>query len=132
MLYLSSYIRQFLAFPCCQVILFWNGKDVILFNYLLTAEKSQDLIMNKGGAQLLAKMVTKTDDPQTLRMVAGALANLCGNGEHEIKIPVPTTFNIRPFLNILIYLRQCMCSLYGISKSKDTLKKLCVGMLLAY
>lgn len=41
--------------------------------------------MNKGGAQLLAKMVTKTDDPQTLRMVAGALANLCGNGEHKIK-----------------------------------------------
>ncbi|CAG7865567.1 unnamed protein product [Brassica rapa] len=35
---------------------------------VLTAEKSQDLIINKGGAQLLAKMVTKTDDPQTLRM----------------------------------------------------------------
>ncbi|CAH8385935.1 unnamed protein product [Eruca vesicaria subsp. sativa] len=42
-------------------------------------EKNQDLIMNKGGAKLLAKMVTKTDDPQILRMVAGALANLCGN-----------------------------------------------------
>lgn len=40
--------------------------------------------MNKGGAQLLAKMVTKTDDPQTLRMVSGALANLCGNGEYKI------------------------------------------------
>lgn len=42
---------------------------------------NQTLIMDKGGALLLAKIASKTDDPQTLRMVAGALANLCGNGE---------------------------------------------------
>lgn len=36
--------------------------------------------MNKGGARLLANVASKTDDPQTLRMVAGAIANLCGNG----------------------------------------------------
>lgn len=36
--------------------------------------------MNKGGARLLANIASKTNDPQTLRMVAGALANLCGNG----------------------------------------------------
>lgn len=41
---------------------------------------NQGLIINKGGAQLLAKTASKTNDPQTLRMVAGALANLCGNG----------------------------------------------------
>lgn len=80
--------------------LFQKDGKVYLYVFidLLSAEKSQDLIMNKGGAQLLAKMVTKTDDPQTLRMVAGALANLCGNGEHEIlRIMVPITSSIRPF-----------------------------------
>ncbi|KAH0884881.1 hypothetical protein HID58_060977 [Brassica napus] len=48
-------------------------------------KKSHDLIMTTGGAQLLAKMVSKTDDPQTLRMVAGALDNLCGNGDKIYK-----------------------------------------------
>lgn len=37
--------------------------------------------MSKGGARLLAKIASKTTDLQTLRMVAGALANLCGNGK---------------------------------------------------
>lgn len=36
--------------------------------------------MRKGGARLLANIGSRTDDPQTLRMVAGAIANLCGNG----------------------------------------------------
>ena len=40
--------------------------------------------MSKGGAQLLARTASRTDDPQTLRMVAGALANLCGNGKFEV------------------------------------------------
>ncbi|KNA02690.1 hypothetical protein SOVF_216330, partial [Spinacia oleracea] len=40
---------------------------------------NQGLIMSKGGAHLLADTTSKTDDPQTLRMVAGAIANLCGN-----------------------------------------------------
>ncbi|CAN6829466.1 unnamed protein product, partial [Brassica oleracea var. botrytis] len=51
----------------------------------LEMNKSHDLIMTTGGAQLLAKMVSKTDDPQTLRMVAGALDNLCGNGDKIYK-----------------------------------------------
>lgn len=45
------------------------------------AELNQALIMGKGGAALLAHTASKTDDPQTLRMVAGAIANLCGNGK---------------------------------------------------
>lgn len=40
--------------------------------------------MSRGGAQLLADTACKTNDPQTLRMVAGALANLCGNGKHKM------------------------------------------------
>lgn len=36
--------------------------------------------MGKGGARLLANIASKTEDPQTLRMIAGAIANLCGNG----------------------------------------------------
>lgn len=42
--------------------------------------------MSKQGAQLLAKTATKTDDPQTLRMVAGGIANLCGNGNHQVSL----------------------------------------------
>lgn len=42
---------------------------------------NQGLITNKGGAKLLASAASRTDDPQTLRMVAGAIANLCGNGK---------------------------------------------------
>lgn len=42
---------------------------------------NQGLISSKGGAQLLANTAVKTEDAQTLRMVAGAIANLCGNGK---------------------------------------------------
>lgn len=52
------------------------------------SEMNQGLIMSKGGGELLAKTASKTDDPQTLRMVAGALANLCGNGKVENDLPV--------------------------------------------
>lgn len=48
------------------------------------SEMNQGLIMSRGGGQLLAKTASKTDDPQTLRMVAGALANLCGNGKSKM------------------------------------------------
>lgn len=48
------------------------------------SEMNQGLIMSRGGGQLLAKIASKTDDPQTLRMVAGALANLCGNGKSKM------------------------------------------------
>lgn len=60
-------------------------KVAINFSTLnLHAELNQGLIMSKGGGQLLAKTAFKTDDPQTLRMVAGALANLCGNGKLKV------------------------------------------------
>lgn len=36
--------------------------------------------MSQGGISLLAMTAENADDPQTLRMVAGAIANLCGNG----------------------------------------------------
>ncbi|MQL79345.1 hypothetical protein Taro_011796 [Colocasia esculenta] len=40
---------------------------------------NQEQIIHKGGAQLLANIAFKTDDAQTMRVVAGAIANLCGN-----------------------------------------------------
>lgn len=36
--------------------------------------------MSQGGISLLSVTAAKAEDPQTLRMVAGAIANLCGNG----------------------------------------------------
>lgn len=36
--------------------------------------------MTQGGISLLSITAADADDPQTLRMVAGAIANLCGNG----------------------------------------------------
>lgn len=45
------------------------------------AETNQELIMSQGGISLLSLTATKAEDPQTLRMVAGAIANLCGNGK---------------------------------------------------
>lgn len=44
------------------------------------AEANQELIMAQGGISLLAVTASSAEDPQTLRMVAGAIANLCGNG----------------------------------------------------
>lgn len=37
--------------------------------------------MTQGGIALLAMTAADAEDPQTLRMVAGAIANLCGNGK---------------------------------------------------
>lgn len=37
--------------------------------------------MTQGGIALLAVTAADAEDPQTLRMVAGAIANLCGNGK---------------------------------------------------
>lgn len=53
----------------------------MVLNIALILEKNQSLIASKGGARLLANTTSRTDDPQTLRMVAGAIANLCGNGK---------------------------------------------------
>ena len=36
--------------------------------------------MAQGGVTLLSMTASDAEDPQTLRMVAGAIANLCGNG----------------------------------------------------
>lgn len=44
------------------------------------AEANQELIMAEGGITLLSMTASDAEDPQTLRMVAGAIANLCGNG----------------------------------------------------
>lgn len=55
------------------------------------AETNQELIMSQGGISLLSLTATKAEDPQTLRMVAGAIANLCGNG----KYPCLITFSCR-------------------------------------
>lgn len=46
----------------------------------LTSETNQELIMDQGGIDLLSSTAANAQDPQTLRMVAGAIANLCGNG----------------------------------------------------
>jgi hypothetical protein len=43
-------------------------------------EANQELIMVQGGISLLSMTAADAEDPQTLRMVAGAIANLCGNG----------------------------------------------------
>jgi hypothetical protein len=48
--------------------------------------------MAQGGIGLLAQTADDAEDPQTLRMVAGAIANLCGNG------------NLAPFIEI-----TCFC-----------------------
>lgn len=50
--------------------------------FLLGTETNQELIMAQGGIGLLARTADDAEDPQTLRMVAGAIANLCGNGNH--------------------------------------------------
>lgn len=36
--------------------------------------------MDQGGIGLLSSTAANAEHPQTLRMVAGAIANLCGNG----------------------------------------------------
>lgn len=45
------------------------------------SETNQELIMSQGGIGLLSMTAANAEDPQTLRMVAGAIANLCGNGK---------------------------------------------------
>lgn len=48
--------------------------------------------MSQGGISLLAMTAENADDPQTLRMIAGAIANLCGNG-----IVLTLKFKLSPF-----------------------------------
>lgn len=55
------------------------------------AEANQELIMVQGGISLLSMTAADAEDPQTLRMVAGAIANLCGNG---ILFSLPSIFSV--------------------------------------
>ena len=48
------------------------------------AETNQELIVVQGGISLLAMTAVDAEDPQTLRMIAGAIANLCGNGNTQM------------------------------------------------
>jgi hypothetical protein len=54
---------------------------IFLITFCLLSETNQELIMAQGGIGLLSTTAANADDPQTLRMVAGAIANLCGNGK---------------------------------------------------
>lgn len=72
---------------------------------------NQGVIMSKGGARLLANVASKTDDPQTLRMVAGAIANLCGNGT-AIYLYLGQVFNeIMIIWNLPLSLEDQLCTL---------------------
>lgn len=52
--------------------------------------------MAQEGIRLLSMTAANAEDPQTLRMVAGAIANLCGNGNvpsfyvHATEVPFVT------------------------------------------
>jgi hypothetical protein len=54
--------------------------------------------MSKGGARLLANVASKTDDLPTMRMVAGAIANLCGNGTSYYINRYPVCLNSIQFM----------------------------------
>lgn len=69
---------------------------------LIILEKNQSLITSKGGARLLANTASRTDDPQTLRMVAGAIANLCGNGKLRIVMNWAICFEFPFFMITLV------------------------------
>lgn len=62
---------------------------VLVFCFWGITEVSQQLIVDQGGISLLSLTAADAEDPQTLRMVAGAIANLCGNG----KITSSTSFS---------------------------------------
>lgn len=47
------------------------------------------MIVDQGGIGLLSSAAANAKDPQTLRMVAGTIANLCGNGIFYLSISFP-------------------------------------------
>lgn len=64
--------------------------------------------MAQGGINLLSMTAAHAEDPQTLRMVAGAVANLCGNGKlssltfiflFQLSLILPVTLFITFFIN---------------------------------
>ena len=50
---------------------------------LYEAETNQELITIQSGIKLLSSMANAAIDPQTMRMVAGAIANLAMNGNFD-------------------------------------------------
>ncbi|KAH7855846.1 hypothetical protein Vadar_029610 [Vaccinium darrowii] len=69
----------------CQNIAVLGAASGAIANLAMN-EMNQCLIMNKGGACLLASTASKTDDPQALRMVAGVIANLCGHEKFHLML----------------------------------------------
>lgn len=56
--------------------------------------------MAQGGIRLLSMTTADAEDPQTLRMVAGAIANLCGNGKLlVVNLLVPFLLSVE-FINV--------------------------------
>lgn len=64
--------------------------------YFSLSETNQELIMSEGGIALLSKTADDAEDPQTLRMVAGAIANLCGNGTQVLFIQHACFIKVQP------------------------------------
>ncbi|KAK9107407.1 hypothetical protein Syun_023418 [Stephania yunnanensis] len=52
--------------------------NIVMIGYH-SLKSNQELIMGEGGISLLSMTAVDAEDPQTLRMVAGAIANLCRN-----------------------------------------------------
>ncbi|KAF9625951.1 hypothetical protein IFM89_027819 [Coptis chinensis] len=58
-----------------------NGEYLMsLINSTLITETNKEELMDQRGITVLLMIAADADDPQTLCMVAGAIANLCGNG----------------------------------------------------
>lgn len=67
--------------------------------------------MAEGGITLLSMAASDAEEPQTLRMVAGAVANLCGNG----------TFTCFLLIHVAEYLNRYFCyQIYIATNTNDT------------
>lgn len=84
-----------------DIITFGLGNGQLSFNIWFLCcfmsgitEANQELIMEQGGISLLSETAADAEDPQTLRMVAGAIANLCGNGMLHFRVSVFLFFRV--------------------------------------
>lgn len=73
--------------------------------------------MAQGGIGLLSRTADEAEDPQTLRMVAGAIANLCGNGIYMLLISFQYILNfVFCYLGFLfltnLYSELTQCTMY--------------------
>ena len=74
-----------------------------MFALSFPSETNQELIMSQGGISLLAVTAVNAEDPQTLRMVAGAIANLCGNGKcYNFLIYANSSIHFKRSLQVMI------------------------------